>query len=382
MIPVSYNCRNLLVRWKTTLMTASGFTLVVAALVVMLAFVDGIQRVCATSGEPENVIVLGKGSHDEVLSSVERNQLPQVENAEGVLLDDTGHPLASRELFLVIHHLNEQTGRYRFLQVRGVLPAAFQVHTRLRIVAGEPFRPNQSEVVIGKGIVREHGLHPGDYVAMGRKRWKVTGVFESDGSAFESEVWCDLNEVAGQFRREGLSSSIVLRAADGEAAGRLAERLANSRSVSVEAQTEPKYYEKQAEQTRTLQRAAWTIAGFMGMGALFAVMNTMFAAIGQRVKDIAVMRLMGFEPWEILLSFLLEAVLIGALGGVLGLALGYTTNGVTGSASIGARQIDFSFHVNPGMVAVVAAFTAVMSVLGGLLPAFSAMRIKPIEALK
>lgn len=381
MIPVSYNCRNLVVRWKTTLMTAAGFSLVVAALVIMLAFTRGIKRVCATSGEPENVLVLGKGCHDEVLSAVDRNQLTLVEHAEGVVADELSRPLASRELFLVVHHLNEATGQYRFLQVRGVMPVAFKVHTRLHVTSGETFRPKQSEVIIGKVLQREHGLRPGDTLRLGRKSWKVTGTFEADGSAFESEVWCDLDELAGQFRREGLSSSVVLRALDADGARELADRLANSRSVSVEAQTEPQYYEKQAEQTRTLQRAAWVVAWVMGIGAIFGIMNTMFAAISHRTKDIAVMRLMGFEPRDILWSFLLEALLIAGLGSIVGLALGWATNGVTRSASIGAREIEFSLHVDQTIVIAVAVMTAVMGVLGGLVPAMNAMRVKPIEAL-
>jgi ABC-type antimicrobial peptide transport system permease subunit len=165
-------------------------------------------------------------------------------------------------------------------------------------------------------------------------------------------------------------------------AQRLADRIGHSRSVSVEAMPEPKYYQKQAEQTTVLRTAAWVIAWFMGVGAMFGIMNTMFAAIGQRTKDIAVLRIMGFEAGHILLSFLLEAVLIALVGGGLGLALGYTTNGLTGSTSLGARQIDISFHVDRTIVLFTGVFTLVMSILGGGLPALSAMRIKPLESLR
>lgn len=382
MVPVSYNYRNLMVRWKTTLMTASGFTLVVAALVVMLAFINGIQKVCATSGEPENVIVLTKGNHDEVLSQVERNLVAQVENTTGVAQDSQGQPLASRELFMVVHHYSEKQHAFHFLQVRGVGGQAFKVHTQLSVVEGRMFRPSQSEVAIGRAVQREHGLAVGDVVELGRKRWRIAGVFEAGGSAFESEVWTDLPELANQFRREGVYSSVVLRTHDAEAARDLAERLTNSRSVSVEAQTEPKYYEKQGEQTKALQTAAWVIAWFMGIGAIFGVMNTMFAAIGQRIKDIAVLRIMGFQARDVLISFLLEAVLIAFIGGSLGLGLGYCANGITRSAPIGSRQIDFAFDVNANTVMVAAIFTGAMGILGGLLPALSAMRIKPLEALR
>jgi putative ABC transport system permease protein len=381
MVPLSYNYRNLRVRWKTTLMTASGFTLVVAALVVMLAFINGIEAACATTGEPENVILLSKGNNDEVLSQMDRGLVSQVENTKGVALDSASQPVASRELFMVVHHQNKRTGDFRFLQVRGVLPVAFRVHTQLHVIEGSAFRRGQSEVLIGKGVQRENHFQVGDVIEMGRKQWKITGVFEAGGAAFESELWCDLNELASQFRREGNYSSVILRAAGPREAEELAEQLANSRSVSVEAMTEPKYYQKQSEQTKIMQTAAWVIAWFMGVGAMFGVMNTMFAAIGQRTKDIAVLRIMGFESGDILLSFLLEAILIAVIGGVLGVALGAATNGITRTTSIGARQIDFSFRVDAGIMTFAALFTVLMGVLGGLLPAMSAMRIKPLEAL-
>ena len=381
MVPLSYNYRNLRVRWKTTLMTASGFTLVVAALVVMLAFINGIDAACANSGEAENVIVITKGNNDEVLSQMERSVVAQVENSKGVALDAAGQPLASRELFVVVHHRAEQSGEYRFLQVRGVLPGAFRVHSQLHLIEGRNFRAGQSEVMIGQGVQREEHFELGDTIEIGRKRWKIAGVFASGGAAFESEVWCDLNELASQFRREGLYSSVVLRAPNPAEAEELAERLCNSRRVSVEAATEPNYYQKQAEQTQILQTAAWVIAWFMGVGAMFGVMNTLFAAIGQRTKDIAVLRIMGFEARHILLSFLIEAILIAAIGGILGVALGAAANGLTRSVSLGARQIDFALRVDGNILIFAGVFSIMMGILGGLLPALSAMRIKPLEAL-
>jgi putative ABC transport system permease protein len=381
MVPLSYNYRNLRVRWKTTLMTASGFTLVVAALVVMLAFINGIELACAVTGELENVILLSKGNQDEVLSQMERSLVAQVESSKGVALDAAGQPIASRELFMVVHHRQENNGEFRFLQVRGVLPAAFRVHSQLHLLSGRALRPGQSEVMIGKGLQRGEHLQVGDTIEIGRKHWKIAGVFESAGAAFESELWCDLNELASQFRREGLYSTVVLRAQTPEGAEDLAERLRNSRSVSVEAMTEPKYYQKQSEKTRIMQTAAWVIAWFMGIGAMFGVMNTMFAAIGQRTKDIAVLRILGFEARDILLSFLIEAVLIAVIGGSLGVALGAATNGITRSFSLGARHIDFAFHVDGAILAFAGLFSVIMGVLGGSLPALSAMRVKPLEAL-
>jgi putative ABC transport system permease protein len=207
-------------------------------------------------------------------------------------------------------------------------------------------------------------------------------VFEAGGSAFESEVWCDLTELASQFRREGSYSTVVLRAENAEAAVDLAERLKASRSIVSNPQTEPAYYAKQAEQTQMISTAAWIIAWFMGVGAIFGVMNTMFAAIGARRKDIAVLRIIGFKPHEILISFLLEAILISIVGGFLGIALGMAVNGFSRSTAVGAREIEFAFRVTQSTIFFAAGFSMAMGVLGGLLPAFSVVRIQPLEALR
>jgi putative ABC transport system permease protein len=382
MIPLKYNARNLVVRWKTTLMTASGFTLVVAMLVVMLAFVEGVQTVCRTSGEPENVVVLAKGNSDEVFSQLDPRIMTELENVPGVARDSRSQPLASRELFLVVHRYLEQAGVFKFLQVRGVTPIGFEVHTQLKIVEGRPLRASQSEVIIGTGVQREHQLNVGDQIPIGRKLWTVAGVFTAEGSAFESEVWADLTELASQFRREGVYTTMVLRTDSAEAAADLSERLLNSRSISCNPQTEIEYYSKQAEQTDLINNAAWIIAWFMGIGAIFGVMNTMFAAIGARRKDIAVLRIIGFKPHEILTSFLLEAILISLIGGLLGIGIGIAVNGISLSTAIGAREVAFAFRVTETTIAFAMAFTLAMGILGGLLPALSVVRIQPLEALR
>lgn len=382
MVPVSYSYRSLLVRWKTTLMTASGFTLVVAALVVMLAFVNGIQTICAVSGEPENILVLNKGSTDEVLSNMSRDLVARVENTKGVARDYSGQPIASRELFMVVNYFKKGSEDYTSLQVRGVLPVAYKAHTQLRVVEGEPFRPGQSEVLVGRSAQREHGMKLGDVIEMGRKRWRISGFFEANGSAFESEIWCDLNELASQFRREGVYSTVVLRAPSADLAIEMAQGLTDSRQMGVDAVTETVYYAKQAEQMAVLQTAAWGISGFMAVGAVFGVMNTMFAAISQRIKDIAVLRIMGFMSHEILLSFLLEALLIAAIGGSLGALLGYATNGLTQSTAIGTHTIEFAFKVDAPILIGAGVFSLIMGVAGGLIPAMSAMRVTPLEALR
>ena len=382
MIPLRYNARNLIVRWKTTLMTAAGFTLVVTALVIMLAFIAGIQAVCTVSGSPENVLVLAKGANDEVFSQLDNRTVSEIENARGIARDRQGRPLVSRELFMVVHRFLEAENVFKFLQIRGVQPAAYEVHEQVTLIEGRMAKQNQSEIIIGRAVQTEHHLNIGDMVEIGRKPWKVSGIFTANQSAIESEVWCDLSEVASQFRREGFYSTLVLRAKDAEAAVQLAERLSASRTAPCSAQPEQAYYAKQAENTQMMRTGALVIAWFMGLGAIFGVMNTMFAAIGQRRKDIAVLRIIGYQPHEIVISFLFEALLIAAVGGFLGISLGYAANGLTTSTSISAREVQLAFKVDQTTILIASTATLLMGFFGGLLPALSVVRIQPLEALR
>lgn len=382
MIPVSYSYRSLFVRWKTTLMTASGFTLVIAALIVMLAFIKGVQQVCAISGDPRNVIVLNEGTTDEVLSRLPRSTISQIETFPGVARDTRGRPIASREIFMIASVFKAELNDYVFFPLRGVTGRAYEVHSDVRITSGRAFRPSQSEILVGRGIQKMQGLQIGDVLAIGRKSWKVTGIFESGGSAFESEVWCDLDELASQFKREGMYSSVVARTINESEAESLAQRLSSDRQVAVDALTETDYYAAQAKQTQSMESAVWVIAWFMGLGAIFGVMNTMFAAISQRIKDIAVLRLLGFMSWEILISFLLEAIFLAAIGGLFGTLIGYSVNGFTQNASIGTHEVQFSFIVDGSILLAAGVFALVMGVLGGMVPAMSAMRVKPLEAFR
>jgi putative ABC transport system permease protein len=385
MIPISYNYRNLLVRWKTTVMTACAFMLVVAAVVIMLAFVGGIESVCASSGQPENVLVLSRGGRDEVTSTLDKGQAIRIENTPGVLRSSgtgEGELLASRELYMNIGCRVPADGPYQLLQVRGVTPVAFDVHTQVKVTSGRMMRPSQSEIVVGRGLQRQRGIQLGEKYTIGPKEWTVVGIFDANSSTFETEVWVDLTELAGAVRRDGSYSAIVLRTHSGAAARKLVDMIANNRSLSVTAQTESNYYAKIAEEAGFLRTASLVIAGFMAVGAAFGITNTMFAAISQRVKDIAVLRILGFAKPDILVSFLLEALLIAALGSVIGIGLSYLVNGVSLTTAIGSKSVAFAFAVNRRAIITSVIFTFVTAFLGGLLPAMSAMRVTPLESFR
>jgi ABC-type lipoprotein release transport system permease subunit len=386
MIPVSYNYRNLVVRWKTTLLAACGFMLVVTAWIVMLAFVHGVESVCAGSGQPENVIVLKKGAFDEVLSEIGDRLARQVELAAGGHHAGGHHvrPLASCELFLAVNRWNEASREYESIQVRGVLPVATRVHSQIRVAQGRSFRRNAREVILGAALARQRQLVPGQQLLLGRDRWDIVGVFEADGAVFESEVWCDLDQLAAEFHRRNSYTSVVLRCADAEAAAELVDYLNDRRDLRVEAQTEQAYYQQQAQQSEMVRRGALGIALCMAIGAVFGVANTMFAAIGERTRDIAVMRLLGFARRAILVSFLIEAVLIAVIGGTIGSLLGYAVNGWTLNTALSpsSKTIAFAFQVDGSIILSAWLFALSMGILGGLLPAMSTMRVGPLEAMR
>ncbi|TWT89843.1 Macrolide export ATP-binding/permease protein MacB [Pseudobythopirellula maris] len=382
MIPVRYSSRNLMVRWRTTLTTAGGFTLVVAALILMLAFVNGIRTVNAVTGHPQNILVMQEGNSDEVLSRLDYSLAVRVEGTPGVARDAARQPLASREMFMVMQPRAEENQPTGFLQVRGCGPNAYLVHDGVRIVRGRNFHANTNEAVIGESLSREQGVRVGQMLALGSKEWRVVGVFNAGGSTFESEVWCDLDQLAAQFNRHGAYTSVVLRMESVAAVAPGIKHLLESRLTPVEAIRERDYFQAQAEQTEMITAAALVIAMFMAVGTVFGVTNTMFAALGQRTKDIAVLRLMGYRQGEILVAFLLEALLIAAVGGVVGLMLGSLINGMTLSATMGSKTLAFAFRVDAAIMATALGFTLVMGLLGGLFPAVSAMRVQPLEALR
>jgi len=382
MIPIKYNLRNLVVRWKTTAMTAAGFTLVVTALIVMLAFYNGVQRVCSISGERQNVLVLSKGYTDELLSEMDRSAVTHVLNAKGVMRGADGRRLASRELYSVITLPGAAKGEYLMLDIRGVTADALAVHRQVKVVAGRMFQANRSELVVGAAASRSHGLKLGSTLKMGHKSWTVVGVIAAEGSSFESEVWCNLAELAGTFRRGGVCTTIVLRTHSPEAADRLVARLKDLTTTPVEAMTEHTYYARQARYAEPFRTAAFVIAAFMAFGVGFGVMTTMYAAIGQRRKEIAVMRVLGYSSRQILLSFLFEALLIAAFGAILGVLLGYSTNGLTQNIELKGKEVAIAFQVDLQVILLASYFALGTGLLGGILPARSAMQVGALEALR
>jgi cell division protein FtsX len=415
-VPLGYNLRNLRVRWKTTLATALAFTVVVALLMVMHAFSAGIQRLSQGSGQPANVIVLSDGASDELYSNLPLSESSDVARQEGVLRDQAGRPLCSREVYLLINQPisgpDGQRAKHRFLPIRGVEEPEISAFVHgLELSSGTWFSQAgvrdvspgtgaasayaQVEAVLGEGLAREFGrdrdkesLEVGDVFSFGPRQGIVVGIMRGAETTFGSEVWAKRQKVGEIFGKENLYTSIVLRTGGPGQARRLADWLSRDfKKTAVSAMTEPEYFAKMAEANQQLLGSIYFVAGIMALGGVFGVMNTMFAAVRQRTSDIAVLRILGFSRWQVLVSFLLESLVVAALGGVLGCALGYLVNGVdtnsvVGTSGGGMKRLTFQMIVDGNTLAAAVLFTLVMGLLGGLMPAVSAMRSRPLESLR
>ncbi|MCA9185686.1 MAG: ABC transporter permease [Planctomycetales bacterium] len=420
-IPIKYVMRNLLVRWRTTLLTSLAFTLVVALLTVMLAFVNGMYALTESSGQPDNVIVLSEGSTDESFSNLGFSDVGDIERQTGVARNGET-PLCSKETYVVINQpiADPPPGRprRRFLQLRGVDDPAVsaKVHAvtlydggawfsdaGVQRVDGDNTSASAIEVVVGEGIARELGrdrseqqlasaknverLDVGDLVAMDTRRLVIVGVAQSAGSTFDSEVWAKRSVIGPLFGKETYTS-LVLKADDAEAAGRLAEFFNTQYTkASLQAYTEPEYFRSLGETNRQFLVGIIFVAIVMAIGGIFGVMNTMFAAISQRVRDIGVLRLLGFSQWRILIAFLAESLMIAVLGGAIGCALGYLANGWTATSIVssgpgGGKFVVLRLVVDLGIVGAGMFLSVMMGLLGGFLPSCYAVLVRPLDALR
>ena len=414
-IPLSYNLRNLIVRWRITMLTALAFTLVISLQTVMLGFVSGMNKLTEDSGQPGNVMVLSDGALDELMSNLGITDTADVERQPLVERDERGEPLASREVYFVVNQPIEGPPgapvKRRFTQVRGIEdpPLAARVHGLGLYPGGQWFSeagvqalPGASgtggeqaiQAVLGEGVAGQLGqdrgkerLEVGEIFDLGARKWVVVGILRSKGSTFGSEIWAKRGLVGPMFGKESYSS-IVLRTPSAAAARQLADDLTrNFKKSAVQAQPETEYFSKLSETNRQFQTAIVFVAIVMAIGGVFGVMNTMFAAISGRTQDIGVMRILGFAKWQILVSFFLESLLIALVGGLLGCAIGFLANGWTATSIMSGGQGGGKFVV---LELVIGADTLLaglllalaMGAVGGLLPAISAMRLKPLESLR
>lgn len=379
-LPLVYNVRHLAERRVGTAMTALGIGFVVFVFVWFLALSNGFRKTLVSTGRADNLIVMRKGATSEVESYLTRDWIAVLAAHPAIATGEGGRPLASAEL-LVIVNLPKRDGSPANVSVRGVSPDAFALRPYVRVADGRLPRTGLNEVVVGRALARRLGLATGKDVKFGESTWRVVGVFDSGGSAFESEVWGDAEVLLSAFQREGFES-FTFRLKDPSEAKVIVEELEKEARLQVQVAAELDYYKAQSGMMGVMISSLGAfIAVVMSIGAVFGALNTMYAAVDQRIREIATLLAIGFSPGSIYLAFVLESLLIALLGGALGVLLALPFNGIsTGTTNwTSFSEIAFNFRISPGVVASGFAFAAILGVVGGILPAWKAAR-QPVAA--
>jgi len=380
------NLRNLPARLGTSLVAVVGIGGVVAVLVSLLSMGEGFRAALDLSGRDDVALILRGGSSDELSSSFDREQVNVIFAAPGIMRDDRG-PVASREFYTIVDLPMRSTGTAANVPFRGVTDRAVDVREGFRIVAGRMFEPGKDEVIVGRGAFAQFGnVDLGREVTWGSHVWRVVGVFEAGGSISESEVWTDLTVLQGVYRR-GNSVQVVRALLTSPAAITTLKRaLEDDPRVNVSVRSEREFYADQSRILVTLIRyVGTTIAILMGIGAVFAALNTMYSAVSSRTREIATLRALGFGSAPVVASVLLEAAVLGLLGGIVGGTLVYFgLNGYQASTLNWASfsQITFAFTVTPRLLLTGLVYSLALGLFGGLLPGLRAARLPVTVGLR
>jgi len=380
------NVRNLPARLGTSLVAVIGIGGVVAVLVSLLAMGEGFRAALELSGRDDVALVLRGGSPDELSSGLDREQARIVSNAPGIARDGFG-PLASPELYTIVDLPMRSTGTGANVPFRGVTARGPELRDDFRLLAGRMFRSGTNEVIVGRGVFAQFGnVDLGREVRWGSQTWTVVGVFEAGGSVSESEVWTDLTVLQGVYRRGSSVQSIRARLVSPAALGQLQQALESDPRVNVSVRSERQFYADQSRVLIALVRyVGTTIAVLMGVGAVFAALNTMYSAVSSRTREIATLRALGFGAAPVLVSVLAEAVTLGLLGGIVGgLVVYFGLNGYQASTLNWASftQITFAFTVTPQLLLTGLGYSLILGLVGGLLPGLRAARMPVVAGLR
>jgi len=384
-IPIIYNIRSLRQRPASTLTTALGMALVVAVFIAMNALANGFRAALVSTGSVENVIVLRKGAQQEMNSGIGRQNASIIGGFPFVAAGADGLPMISPETFVVVPLDRRNQGGMANVVVRGVSSRAFEVRKGIAIVAGRTFNPGAREVVVGTAFAsRFPNSGVGEVLRFGETDWTVVGQFSAEGSSFESEVWGENEQFMPVFRGE-IFQSVTFRMRDATAFDGIKQTLEADPRLTLDAFREREFYASQSTMLATiLNFIAIFVASIMAVGAVFGAVNTMYAAVASRGPEIGVLLTLGFRPRSVLASFLLEAVFIAAIGGVLGCLMALPINGLVTSTTNWASfsEVAFAFRITPALMLNGMIFAVVMGLIGGLFPARHAANQKVVEALR
>jgi len=387
MIPIVYNLRSLTVRKATAVATAFGLALVVFVFASAMMLANGVKKTLVRAGADDVAIVLRKGAESELQSNVDEPKTSIVRAAPQIARGQGGKPLSVQEIVVVILLDKNGTAGFSNVQVRGVEEDVWGFRTTAQISEGRRAKPGTDEVVIGRALKdRFKGLNVGGSFELRKNRQvHVVGVFSDQGAATESEIWADLETVRAAFGREGLVSSMRLKLQSAAAFDALRTDLEGNRQLDLGVQRESAFYEKQSEGTSTLVTVlGMIVAIFAAVGAAIGATVTMYSAVANRQREIGTLRALGFGAGSIVFAFLLESVILAALGGALGslaaMCMTFVHFAVMNYASW--SEVVFSFEPTAPIVLSALGFATTIGVLGGLFPAIRAARVRPLDALR
>ena len=365
-----------------------GIAGVVGVLVALLSMAEGYAQTLRKTGSDDAAIVMRGGSASEVSSGISREEAVLIAQAAGIARNEKGEPIASDEL-VAAANLPIQGGgpdEAGSVQLRGVGELAFTVRPQVKIIAGKRFTPGLRELIVGRGAARQFaGLVPGQEVKLGAQKWLVAGVFAS-GDAMESEVWGDVNVVADTYRRGSSRASVTVRLTDAKAFNTFKTALEANPQLKVDVVTTADYFNKQSEAvTKMLRGIGLTVGGIMAIGAMFGALNTMFAAVAARAREIATLRAIGFSGPPVVVAVMLETMLLALIGGLIGALLAYLIFDGFGASTMAAGSVgklSFALRVTPDLLWTGLKWALAIGFIGGLFPAVRAARMPVTTALR
>jgi len=386
-IPFSYNVRSVAARWKTTIVSILGIAGTVGVFVAMLAMARGFQATLIASGSSSNSIIRRAGSSSEMDSGVSLDQARVIADAAQVARNGEGVPLSSPEMVVIGAFQLIKSGTDANTQIRGMTPLVLEVRPSVKIAEGRFFTQGLAELVVGSNAVKIYrGLELGSTLSFGGQDWKVVGVFDAGGSAFDSEIWADHTVLAQTFDRPtNIFSSVTVRLNSPTDFDAFKDALTSDPRLTVQVEREAEYYAKQSQIVSTLIRVLGFLVAFvMAIGAVFGALNTMYSAVAARAREIATMRALGFGGGSVILSFMFESLLISLIGGILGCIAVLPLNGFTAGTMNWQTfsHLAFAFRVTPGLLGAGIVFALFMGFIGGVLPAVRAARLQVAHALR
>jgi putative ABC transport system permease protein len=384
-IPVNYIARNLVARRLTTALTAGGMALVVYVFATVLMLSAGLEQTLVATGQDDNVVVIRRGSQTEVQSGIARLQAGVVESLPEIALGADGRPMISKEPVVLINLPKRSNGKPANVVIRGVTPAGLTLRPQVKLIEGRMFRPGTAEVIAGRSIAEGfQGAGLGETLRFASRDWTIVGIFDAGHTAFDSEIWGDAEQMLQAFRRNGYSS-LLFRLNDAAQFDAVKSFIESDPRLTLEAKREKRFYAEQSEAlSKFISYLGTAISIIFSIGAVIGAAITMYASVASRTGEIGTLRALGFSRGAILTAFLGEALLLGLIGGIVGLAAASVMQALSISTTNFQTfaEIAFSFTLTPGIVVASLIFALAMGFIGGFLPAARAARMKIVDALR